>query len=42
MPDERFELKNADKLRGALVPEKRSGSVRAIYLVAAPPPAHNS
>jgi hypothetical protein len=32
--DERFELKNADKLRGALIPEERSGRVHAIYLAA--------
>ena len=34
MPDERFKLKNTDKLRGALVAEKKSGRVHAIYLVA--------
>ena len=34
VPDERFELKNTDKLRTAFVHEKRSGRVHAIYLVA--------
>jgi len=34
VPDERFKLKNTDKLRGALVAEKKSGRVHAIYLVA--------